>query len=82
VFSSLFHINFFFEFWPIILQNGTKYHAKFLTKKISILHFEFWHQEGKKPKKQKALAHTMKNLAFWMELKTPIKILVFCILSF
>jgi hypothetical protein len=31
-----------FDFWSIILQNGTKHHVKFLTKKVSILHFGFW----------------------------------------
>jgi hypothetical protein len=51
--------------------------------KVSILYFGFWPQEAKKkPKSQKALTHPMKNLAFWMELNTPMKILAFCISSF
>jgi hypothetical protein len=54
---------------------------KFWQKGI-ILHFGFWPQEAKKAKKQKALTHPMKNLAFWMELNKPMKILVFCISSF
>jgi hypothetical protein len=82
VFSFLFHPK-KFGFWPIILQNGTKHHAKFFGKKISILHFGFWPQEAKKKaKRQKALTHPIKNLAFWMELNTPIKILAFYISSF
>jgi hypothetical protein len=58
------------------LQNGTKHHAKFLAKRylLSILDFGL-----KRQKNQKALTHPMKNLAFWMELNTPIKILAFCI---
>jgi hypothetical protein len=47
---------------------------------VYILHFGFWPQEEKKS--QKALTHSMKNLAFWMELNTPMKILAFCISSF
>jgi hypothetical protein len=69
-----------FGFWPIILQNGTKHHAKFLAKRypFSILDFGL-----KRPKKsQKAITHPMKNLPFWMELNTPMKILAFCISSF
>jgi hypothetical protein len=68
-----------FGFWPIILQNETKHHAKFFDKKISILHFGFWPQEAKKS--QKALTHPIKKLAFWMELNTQMKILAFCISS-
>jgi hypothetical protein len=62
------------------LQNGTKHHAKFLAKRypFSILDFGLKRQK----KNQKALTHPMKNLAFWMELNTPMKILAFCILSF
>jgi hypothetical protein len=82
VFSSPFHPK-NFGFWPIILQNGTKHHAIFFGKKVSILHFRFWPQEAKKkPKSQKALTHPIKNLAFWMELNTAMKILAFCISSF
>jgi hypothetical protein len=36
----------------------------------------------KKAKRQKALTHPIKKLAFWMELNTPIKILAFYISSF
>jgi hypothetical protein len=35
-----------------------------------------------RPKGQKALTHPMKNLIFWIELNTPVKILAFCISSF
>jgi hypothetical protein len=73
-------IKIFFGFWFIILQNGTKHHAKFLAKRyqFSILDFGL-----KRPKKsQKALTHLMKILTFWMELNTPMKILAFCISSF
>jgi hypothetical protein len=78
VFSSPFHPK-NFGFWLIILQNGTKHNAKFLAKRypFSILDFGL-----KKPKSQKALTHLMKNLAFWMKLNTPMKILAFCISSF
>jgi hypothetical protein len=65
------------------LQNGTKYYAKILAKSI---HSPFWifASRGKKktPKSQKVITHPIKKLAFWMELNTPIKILVFCISSF
>jgi hypothetical protein len=40
-----------FGIWPIILQNGTKHHAKFFGKKVSILHFKFWPQETTKKSK-------------------------------
>jgi hypothetical protein len=43
---------------------------------------DFGLKRPKKPKSQKALTHPMKILAFWMELNTPMKILVFCISSF
>jgi hypothetical protein len=49
---------------------------------FSILDFGPKRQKKKKPKNQKALTYSMKNLAFWMELNTPIKILAFCISSF
>jgi hypothetical protein len=62
------------------LQNGTKHHAKFLAKKYSFSILDFGLKRPKK--KPKALTHPMKNLVFWMELNTPIKILVVCILSF
>jgi len=45
VFSSPFFSN-FFEFWFIILQNGTKHHANFFGKKVVILYFGFWPQEA------------------------------------
>jgi hypothetical protein len=54
-----------FGFWPIILQNGTKHHAKFLAKNI---HSPFWilaiRGKKKKPKSQKALTHPIKKLVF------------------
>jgi hypothetical protein len=34
------------------LQNGTKHHAKFFGKKVSIFHFGFWPQEAKKKAKK------------------------------
>jgi Golgi nucleoside diphosphatase len=42
-----------FGFWPIILQNGTKYHAKFLTKRysFSILNFGLKRKKSQKAKK-------------------------------
>jgi hypothetical protein len=49
VFSSPFYIK-NFGFWSIILQNGTKHHAKFLGKNI---HSPFWilaSRDKKKPK--------------------------------
>jgi hypothetical protein len=68
-----------FGFWSIILQNGTKHHVKILAKSytFSILEFGL-----KRSKNQKALTHPIKNLAFWIELNTTIKILVFCFSSF
>jgi hypothetical protein len=48
--SSLFHPK-FFGFWPIILQNGTKHHAKFLTKSI---HSSFWILASRGQKKPKS----------------------------
>jgi hypothetical protein len=70
-----------FGCWPIILQNRTKHHAKFLAKRYPFSILDFGHKRPKK-KSQKALTHPMKNLAFWMELNTPMKILAFCISSF
>jgi hypothetical protein len=47
------------------------------------IHSPFWILASRGQKKsQKALTHPTKNLAFWMELNTPIKILAFCISSF
>jgi hypothetical protein len=49
------------------------------------IHSPFWilaSRGQKKPKSQKAFTHPMKNLAFWMELSTLMKILAFCISSF
>jgi hypothetical protein len=48
------------------------------------IHSPFWilASSGQKKKSQKAITHPMKNLAFWMELNTPMKILAFCISSF
>jgi hypothetical protein len=56
------------------------YHAKILAKRypFSILNFGL----KRIKKSQKALTHSMKNLAFWMELNTPMKILAFCISLF
>jgi hypothetical protein len=51
VFSFPFHPK-NFKFWPIILQNRTKYHAKFLAKKyiFSILDFGLKRKKNKKLK--------------------------------
>jgi hypothetical protein len=76
VFSSPFHPK-FFGFWPIILQNGTKHHAKFLAKSYPFFILDFGLKRQKK-KGQKAFTHLMKNLAFWIE---SMKILTFCISS-
>jgi hypothetical protein len=49
------------------------------------IHSPFWilaSKGQKKLKNQNALTHPMKNLVFWIELNTPIKILAFCISSF
>jgi hypothetical protein len=95
VFSFSFHSK-NFKLWSIILQNETKHHVKFLVKSylFFILGFQlgFWisrrpgrpiRRDGKKKTKKSKSPHPpIKNLAFWMELNTPIKILVFCILSF
>jgi hypothetical protein len=43
---------------------------------------DFGLKRAKKSKKAKTPHPPMKNLAFWMELNTPMKILAFCILSF
>jgi hypothetical protein len=59
------------------LQNGTKHHAKFLAKKYPFSILDFGLKRPKKPKSQKALTHPIKNLAFWMELNTLMKILAF-----
>jgi len=54
--------------------------CKIFGKKVVILHFEFWPQEAKKPKKSplEALMRTI-NSVFWMELNMTLKILAFCI---
>jgi hypothetical protein len=66
------------------LQNRTKHHAKFLAKRypFSILDFALKRQKKKLKSQKKTLTHSMKNLAFWMELNTPMKILAFCISLF
>jgi hypothetical protein len=53
VFSSPFHPN-FFGFWSIILQNGTKHHAKFLAKRYSFSILDFGLKRLKKAKKPKS----------------------------
>jgi hypothetical protein len=45
------------------------------------IHSPFWILTSKGQAK-KTLTHPMKNLIFWMELNTPIKILTFYISSF
>jgi hypothetical protein len=44
--------NFFFKFWPTILQNRTKHLPNFFSKMVVILHSEFWYQEVKKTTKR------------------------------
>jgi hypothetical protein len=69
-----------FRFWPIILQNGTKHHAKIFWQKG--IHSPFWILASRDKKKPKNPHPPVKNLTFWMELNTPMKILAFCISSF
>jgi hypothetical protein len=66
------------------LQNRTKHHANFLGKiyPFSILDFGLKRPKEKGQKAKKIFTHSMKNLTFWMELNTPMKILAFCISSF
>jgi hypothetical protein len=52
VFSSPFHPK-YFRFWPIILQNETKHHAKFLAKRYSFSILDFGLLRQKKAKKPK-----------------------------
>jgi hypothetical protein len=52
VFSSPFHLK-IFGFLPIILQNETKYHAKFLTKRYPFSILDFCLKRQKKTKKPK-----------------------------
>jgi hypothetical protein len=68
------------DFIPLFCKNKTKHYVKFLAKRYSFFILDF---SLKRPKKsQKALTHPIKNLVFWMELNTPIKILAFYISSF
>jgi hypothetical protein len=53
VFSFPFHLK-KFGFWPIILQNGTKHHVKFLAKKYSFSILDFGLKRLKKAKKPKS----------------------------
>jgi hypothetical protein len=79
VFGSLFHLK-NFGFWPIILQNGTKQHAKFLTKRysFSILDFDLKRQK----KKSKSLHSPHEKFSILDGTKHTMKILTFCISSF
>jgi hypothetical protein len=81
VFSFLFH------------QKNMSFGLSFCRMKLNAMqnfwqkgiHSLFWILTPKRPKKsksQEALTHLMKNLTFWMELNTPMKILAFCISSF
>jgi hypothetical protein len=56
VFSSPFHLK-KIRFWPIILQNGTKHHAKILAKRYSFSILDFWPQEAKKRAKKPRSPH-------------------------
>jgi hypothetical protein len=53
VFSSPFHPK-NFEFWPIILQNRTKHHAKFLAKRYPFSILDFGLKRSKKSQKTKS----------------------------
>jgi hypothetical protein len=64
------------------MQNGTKYHTKILTKRYPFSILDFGLERQKKKAKKPKSPHPMKNLVFWMELNTPMKILAFCISSF
>jgi hypothetical protein len=68
-----------FEFWFIILQNGTKHHINFLAKRylFSILDFGL-----KRLKKPKSPYPPYEKFGILDEPNTPIKILAFCISSF
>jgi hypothetical protein len=43
-----------FGFWPIILQNGTKYHANFLAKRYPFSILDFGLKRSKKAKTSKS----------------------------
>jgi hypothetical protein len=55
------------------LQNGTKHHANFLAKRYPFSILDFSLKRQKKNKKAKKPSHPMKNLAFWIELNTPMR---------
>jgi hypothetical protein len=73
--------NFFLSFGPLFYRMELNTMQNFWQKRIHSP-FCILASRGKKKKSQKALTHPMKNLAFWMELNTSIKILAFCISSF
>jgi hypothetical protein len=56
VFSSSFHPK-NFGFWPIILQNGTKHHAKFLAKRYPFSILDFGVKRAKKKAKKPKIPH-------------------------
>jgi hypothetical protein len=56
VFSFPFHPK-NFEFWFIILQNGTKHHAKFLAKRYPFSILDFGLKRQKKNPKSPHLSH-------------------------
>jgi len=83
VFSSPF-IPKSFEFSSIILHNGTKCHANFFGKKVSILHFKFWNKEAKKYKKASRGSNESNKFCIWDETKHNLEnfgILYFIILK-
>jgi len=61
------------------LQNGIKYHIKFLTKSDYFLFILIL--RGKKTQKKPQVLIWAINSIFWMELNMTLKILVFYILS-
>jgi hypothetical protein len=77
--SSLFHPK-KIGFSSIILQNGTKHHAKFLTKRHSFFILDFGLKRQKKKPKSSHPPH--KKFGILVGTNTPMKILAFCISSF
>jgi hypothetical protein len=75
-------------FLPKILHGNQKFckifgkNTKFLAKRYPFSILDFGLKRKKKTKKPKNPHSPHENLAFWMELNTPMKILAFCILSF
>jgi hypothetical protein len=72
-----------FRFWSIILQNGTKHHAKFLAKRYPFSIFDFGlKRQKKKAKKPKSSHPPHEKFSILDGTKHTMKILAFCISSF